>query len=121
YWRDNKALLLARNLISDPDGPVIPKFISYYENSPRSCFIQDWGFIHVPKLVKEYQSRTDIMGIDLGSTRCVLTVSRNREIQVIPIDNSTNGDLWTESVVAFDQEEPIIGKEATRRLRTKPD
>jgi len=31
YWRDNKALLLARNLISDPDAPVIPKFISYYE------------------------------------------------------------------------------------------
>src|SRR5690606_25855297 len=60
----DKILLLARNLISDPEVPVIPKFISYYEDSPRSCFIQDWGFIHIPKSLKEYESKMNITEID---------------------------------------------------------
>ena len=33
-----------------------------------------------PKLVKEYESRDDIMGIDLGSSTCVLAVSRNQKV-----------------------------------------
>ena len=83
--------------------------------------IDNCGIIYFPKLVKEYESKTDVMGIDLGTTRCVLAVSRNKEIQIIPIDNSSPGDLWTESVVSFNQEKPIIGKGAVRRLKTKPD
>ena len=62
------------------------------------------------------------MGIDLGSTRCVLTVSRKARIEVVNIDNSTSGDKrWIESVASFDEQNPIIGEAAIRRLRTKPE
>ena len=61
------------------------------------------------------------MGIDFGSTRCVLAVSRNKKIEVIPLDNSSGGDLWTESVISYSEKQPVIGKAAIRKLKTKPD
>src|SRR5690606_21630358 len=104
-------LILSRLLLHDPDTSVLVKI--HYENDVDTHFtVQDYGFIHIPKPIKKYESKPDIMGIDLGSTRCVLAVSRNREIQVIPIDSSSLGDLWTESIISFDEEEPIIGKAA---------
>lgn len=78
--------------------------------------------IQFPKLVKEYKSSADIMGIDLGSTRCVLAVSRENRIHIVNIDKGTSGDQrWIESVISFDEEPPIIGEPAIRRLRTKPE
>ena len=114
-------LILSRRLLGDPEVKLLVQIYSPFEKNATSFDIQDRDFIHIPKLVGEYKPRQDIMGIDLGSTRCVLAVSRNREIQIVPLDNATAGDLWTESVISFDGKQPIIGKAAIRRLKTKPD
>ena len=94
----NKAVLLARNLISDPEISLLVKTISYYEGSPRSCFIQDWGFIHISNSIKEYQSRIDITKINSESCSSTLTVSKSGEVQIVPFDSSPR-DLWTDSPI----------------------
>jgi len=118
-----KTLIFARFLISDPKISVLVITNSIYKtnSSPKNYVIEDWGFIHIPKLIEEYESKRDIMGIDFGSTRCVLAVSVDREIEIVPIDSSSYANHWTESVISFDGTIPYIGKTAIRRLRTKPD
>uniref|UniRef100_A0AC34RPC8 Uncharacterized protein n=1 Tax=Panagrolaimus sp. JU765 TaxID=591449 RepID=A0AC34RPC8_9BILA len=62
----------------------------------------------------------DTMGIDLGTTRCVLSVASGKKssTDVIPIDKSS--DLCMPSAIAFVQEPPIVGKIAMRQLNIQP-
>src|SRR5690606_13117042 len=90
---EGRTLLLARNLISDPEVSVFVKVISYYEDSPRSCFIQDWGLIHVPKSLKEYESRIDITEINHRGMRYALIASSNEELQIVPLESSSSDIL----------------------------
>ena len=119
----SKPLALSRFMMHDSKVSMLVKIhIPHKQKSNHPHFIiQDRDFIHIPKPIREYESKTDIMGIDLGSTRCVLAVSRNKQIDVIPFDTSSPGDLWTESVISFDGEKPCIGKAASKRLKTKSD
>jgi len=116
-----KLSILSRLLLRDPEVSILVESCRSSGNKSEKFIIKDDKSIHIPKLVKEYDSRTDIMGIDLGSTRCVLAVSRKGKIQIVPFDNSSPGDLWTEFVVSFDGKKPIIGQAAVRRIVTKPD
>ena len=86
----------------------------------NSYYVNNCGNISVPRVIKEYESRTNIMGVDLGSSKSALAVSRNKEIHVVPFDNLSPEDLWTDSVVSFDEENPIIGKAALKKLQTRP-
>ena len=117
-------LFLARHLISDPKIPILVKVekLSAKVSNLQSFAIEDWGFIHVPRRVKRYEPRRDIMGVDLGSTKCVLAVSKDKKIRIVNIDkNSPEEQPWIESVISFDKEKPIIGKRAMEVLETKSD
>ena len=117
----SNSLVLARHLISDPDvSMLVQTYISLMDGNLQNFIFRDWGFIQIPKAVKEYESKTDIMGVDFGSSRCVLAVSTSNGIQAIPFDPSS-ADFWTESVISFDGERSVIGKEAVKRLETKSD
>ena len=115
------SLILSRCLLRDTEVSILVEISSPEEKNLENFTIEDHGFICIPQLIKEYKPKTDIMGVDLGSTRSVLAVSRNREIQIIPFDISSPGDLWTESVVSFDGKKPLIGIAAVKRLKNKHD
>ena len=88
--------------------------------SADSYIAQHYGNVCFPKIIKEYESRINIMGIDLGATRSVLAVSKNKEIQVVPFDKSSPENHWTESAISFYEEKPVIGKKALKQFKTRP-
>ncbi|KAE9549002.1 hypothetical protein FO519_007794 [Halicephalobus sp. NKZ332] len=71
----------------------------------------------VPKAVSLYPSRNSVMGIDFGTTKCSVAVSRNSQIEVVQ-DNV--GHRSFKSFISFDQSAPIIGNVAFKRLRDRP-
>uniref|UniRef100_A0AC34Q697 Heat shock protein 70 n=1 Tax=Panagrolaimus sp. JU765 TaxID=591449 RepID=A0AC34Q697_9BILA len=71
----------------------------------------------VPKPIYLYDTQPAVMGIDLGTTRCSVAVSRNKIIEVVP---DASGERSFPSYVCFEEAEPVIGHPAWRRLRTFP-
>ena len=60
-----------------------------------------------------------ISGVNLEATRCILTASMSNGIQIIPTDNSSPEDIWTEYVVSFNERQTTSANEAVRQLGTK--
>ncbi|WP_427902746.1 molecular chaperone DnaK [Metamycoplasma alkalescens] len=59
-----------------------------------------------------------ILGIDLGTTNSVVSIIENGNPKVL---ENPNGKRTTPSVVAFKNNETIIGENAKRQLETNPD
>ncbi|AWX69575.1 molecular chaperone DnaK [[Mycoplasma] anseris] len=59
-----------------------------------------------------------ILGIDLGTTNSVVSIIENGQPKVL---ENPNGKRTTPSVVAFKNNETIIGEVAKRQLETNPD
>ncbi|ENY69302.1 Chaperone protein DnaK (HSP70) [Metamycoplasma auris 15026] len=59
-----------------------------------------------------------ILGIDLGTTNSVVSIIENNNPKVL---ENPNGKRTTPSVVAFKNNETIIGENAKRQLETNPD
>lgn len=67
----------------------------------------------MPRPINTYQSKTRLMGIDLETTRCVVCVSSNGRAELAKIEQEY--DMPT--IISFDEEEPIIGSVALRKLK----
>lgn len=59
-----------------------------------------------------------IIGIDLGTTNCLVSTYKNGKLELIP---NVFNEYLTPSVVSFDNDEVIIGKIAKERLVTHPE
>ncbi|KAE9546856.1 hypothetical protein FO519_009932, partial [Halicephalobus sp. NKZ332] len=75
-------------------------------------------FYKIPKSINQYPSRNFVMGIDFGTTKCSVAVSRNSQIEVVQ-DNV--GHRSFKSFISFDQSVPVIGNVAFKRLRDKSE
>ncbi|KAE9546713.1 hypothetical protein FO519_010075, partial [Halicephalobus sp. NKZ332] len=69
-----------------------------------------------PKAISLYPTRTLIMGIEFGTIKCSVAVSRNNQVEVVQ-DNV--GQRSFKSFISFDQSVPVIGNVAFKRLRDK--
>uniref|UniRef100_A0AC34QF99 Uncharacterized protein n=1 Tax=Panagrolaimus sp. JU765 TaxID=591449 RepID=A0AC34QF99_9BILA len=116
--RHYRATMCARYLAKDPN---VKSFIF----DKTSSFMDEVGSIDyigkglgLPIYLDSFHG--DIMGIDLGTTRCVLSITSGKRssTDVIPIDNSS--DLCMPTAISFVQEPPIVGKIAMRQLSVKP-
>ena len=118
----NSALSFARYKISDPEVQLLVKIDKRGEkrNNPQDFIINDWGFIRAPSPIKKYESKTDVIGIDLGTTRCVSAISTERKIHIVPFDDQSQKDFLIKSVVSFDESKPITGEKAVEKLKTEP-
>ncbi|AAV27395.1 chaperone protein dnaK [Mesomycoplasma hyopneumoniae 232] len=72
------------------------------------------------KLEKGYQkmAKEIILGIDLGTTNSVVAIIENQKPVVL---ENPNGKRTTPSVVAFKNNEEIVGDAAKRQLETNPE
>ena len=95
---NRKPIILSKFIFLNPDISILVKTISYYEDSPRSYSIQDWGFIHIPNSIKEHESRKNIMETYFESNVFILNVLKNEKVQMVPFDEFS-GCLWTESAI----------------------
>uniref|UniRef100_A0AC34R3Z6 Uncharacterized protein n=1 Tax=Panagrolaimus sp. JU765 TaxID=591449 RepID=A0AC34R3Z6_9BILA len=69
------------------------------------------------RAIDTYKPQTRLMGIDLGSSRTVVCVSRNGRTELVKIDR----EYSMPSVISFVEDEPIIGHVAERHLRKNPE
>ena len=115
---DNDPIYLSRFLNYDSEFSFL---VNIEKRNQNICIIQNWNFIHVPKLVNQYESRGDIVGIDLGTYKSVIAASENQEIPIIPFDPFFANDLWTESIISFGEGKPIIGKTVAKRMVSHPE
>uniref|UniRef100_A0AC34R552 Uncharacterized protein n=1 Tax=Panagrolaimus sp. JU765 TaxID=591449 RepID=A0AC34R552_9BILA len=69
----------------------------------------------MPYDVDWYDSHTDAMGIDFGSTRIVCAVSRNHEIDFVKVDNT---EEFMPNAISFEEKKPVFGSVALRHLKS---
>uniref|UniRef100_A0AC34F1U2 Heat shock protein 70 n=1 Tax=Panagrolaimus sp. ES5 TaxID=591445 RepID=A0AC34F1U2_9BILA len=68
----------------------------------------------IPKKIDIYDVSINVIGIDLGTTRCCMGINRNNKIEIVAIEN-TGGRLLP-SFVSFEEEEANCGKTVLERL-----
>uniref|UniRef100_A0AC34Q247 SHS2 domain-containing protein n=1 Tax=Panagrolaimus sp. JU765 TaxID=591449 RepID=A0AC34Q247_9BILA len=69
------------------------------------------------RAIDTYKPETRLMGIDLGSSRTVVCVSRNGRAELVKIDK----EYSMPSVISFAEDKPIIGNVAKRHLAKYPE
>uniref|UniRef100_A0AC34G699 Heat shock protein 70 n=1 Tax=Panagrolaimus sp. ES5 TaxID=591445 RepID=A0AC34G699_9BILA len=65
--------------------------------------------------MKNYSNEIDVVGIDLGATKCCVAVNRQSGMETIPLDNT--GEKHLPSYVAFEEKHDKCGKIVVNRLR----
>lgn len=63
-------------------------------------------------------TKEKVLGIDLGTTNSVVAIMDDQEIKVL---ENPAGKRTTPSVVAFRNQEILVGEIAKRQLETNPD
>uniref|UniRef100_A0AC34Q764 Cell division protein FtsA n=1 Tax=Panagrolaimus sp. JU765 TaxID=591449 RepID=A0AC34Q764_9BILA len=69
------------------------------------------------RAIETYKPQTRLMGIDLGASRIVVSVSRNGHTELVKIDQ----EYSMPSVISFVEDEPIVGNVAVRHLAKNPE
>uniref|UniRef100_A0A914QHP6 Heat shock protein 70 n=1 Tax=Panagrolaimus davidi TaxID=227884 RepID=A0A914QHP6_9BILA len=72
----------------------------------------------IPKRLKSLKSEANVIGIDLGTSRCCAAVIRLNGVTTVELDNT--GERLLPSYVSYDEENAIFGKAAVKRLRNFP-
>src|SRR5437016_3526794 len=64
------------------------------------------------------QERGLAVGIDLGTTNSVVAIARDRKTEVV---RDANGHALVPSVVAYHEDEIVVGEEARHELQNRPE
>uniref|UniRef100_A0AC34FIT5 Uncharacterized protein n=1 Tax=Panagrolaimus sp. ES5 TaxID=591445 RepID=A0AC34FIT5_9BILA len=91
-----------------PDEDETPEiFPSVHPNDPEPLINTEKHLYQFPQKVSNYDNQINAVGIDLGTSRCCMAVSRNNKMETVALENA--GERPLPSFVSFDEEDVKCG------------
>uniref|UniRef100_A0A914PET9 Heat shock protein 70 n=1 Tax=Panagrolaimus davidi TaxID=227884 RepID=A0A914PET9_9BILA len=86
----------------------------YNENSVWKT-VKTHSFFYIPRIQAPFNIEKNVIGIDLGTSRCCVAVIRKNGITTVPLDNT--GERLLPSYVSYDEKNVKCGQIVVERLR----
>uniref|UniRef100_A0AC34F9C6 Heat shock protein 70 n=1 Tax=Panagrolaimus sp. ES5 TaxID=591445 RepID=A0AC34F9C6_9BILA len=83
-------------------------------NFEANCFDILGKYVFLKK-ISEADIKADVVGIDLGTSRCYAAINRANGIQTIALDNT--GERFLPSFIGFDERNPKCGQVVVNRMQ----